>query len=134
MDADQFARYLQHLDHPGQLPLAPDVASLYWLYRAHITRFPYTNLDLFMGKPPVDLAVSALLDTVPTQGGHCYQHSELMYAALAHLGFDVKRVAAWVLMGNEYKKEMPLNHNILMVKIGQDTFLCDPGLASTSPR
>jgi len=134
MDAVQFARYLEHVDHPPQLSLGPDVASLYSLYRAHVTRFAYTNLDLFMGKPPVDLELTSLLEAVPSNGGHCYQLSELMFAVLQRVGFDVRRVAAWVLMGREYKPEMPLNHNILLVKIGEDTYLCDPGLASTSPR
>ena len=97
-------------------------------------RFAYNNLDLFLGKPIPDLSIDALLDHVPKYGGHCYQHSELMLAALEYLGFDVVRVACWVLMGKAYSKGMPLNHNILMVKIEGSTFMCDPGLASASPR
>ena len=135
MDADQFSRYLGHLDHPCQLTLGPDVTSLYFIYREHMTRFPFNNMDLYMGAPIPDLSVDSLLEEMPVKGGHCYQQSELLYAALAHLGFDVTRVAAWVLMGNEYKEGMPLNNNILMVKIdGAGTFMCDPGLASASPR
>ena len=71
---------------------------------------------------------------MPVKGGHCYQQSELLYAALAHLGFEVTRVACWVLMGNAYKEGMPLNHNILLVKVDGATYMCDPGLASASPR
>jgi len=134
MDAEQFAKYLELLDHPIQLPLFPDVTSLYFLYREHVTRFPYQNLDLYLGKPIVDLSVSALLETLPVRGGHCFQQSELMFAVLEHVGFQVERVAAWVLMGNQYQEGMPLNHNILLVKIGGDTYLCDPGLSSASPR
>ena len=134
MDAEQFAKYLELLDHPIQLPIFPDVTSLYFLYREHVTRFPYQNLDLYLGKPIVDLSVSALLETLPVRGGHCFQQSELMFAVLEHVGFQVERVAAWVLMGNQYQEGMPLNHNILLVKIGGDTYLCDPGLSSASPR
>ena len=58
-----------------------------------------------------------------------------MTAALEHLGFHVARVAAWVLMGNQFKEGMPLNHNILWVMTEDDQmFICDPGLASASPR
>eukprot|EP00092_Neocalanus_flemingeri_P077105 GFUD01095703.1.p1 GENE.GFUD01095703.1~~GFUD01095703.1.p1 ORF type:complete len:280 (-),score=87.59 GFUD01095703.1:257-1096(-) len=134
MDSEQFAKYLELIDHPVQLPLSPDVTCLYFLYREHVTRFPYQNLDLYLGKPRVDLSISALLETLPISGGHCFQHSELMFAVLEHVGFTVERVAAWVLMGNQYQEGMPLNHNIILVKIGEDTYLCDPGLASASPR
>eukprot|EP00090_Calanus_glacialis_P013304 TRINITY_DN21940_c0_g1_i1.p1 TRINITY_DN21940_c0_g1~~TRINITY_DN21940_c0_g1_i1.p1 ORF type:complete len:294 (+),score=84.58 TRINITY_DN21940_c0_g1_i1:43-882(+) len=134
MDTEQFAKYLELVDHPAQLALMPEVASLYIIYREHVTRFPYQNLDLYLGKPLVDLSVSSLLETLPLQGGHCFQQSELMLAVLEYMGFKVERVAAWVLMGNKYQEGMPLNHNILLVKIGEDTYLCDPGLASASPR
>ena len=134
MNSDQFAKYLELVDHPIQLPLLPDVTSLFTIYREHVTRFPYQNIDLYHGKPMVDLSICAILETLPVHGGHCFQQSELLFAVLEHVGFKVERVAAWVLMGNQYQEGMPLNHNILLVKIGEDTFLCDPGLASASPR
>ena len=134
MDSEQFAKYLELVDHPVQLSLFPDVSSLYFIYREHVTRFPYQNLDLYQGKPMVDLSISALLETLPVRGGHCFQQSELIFAVLEKIGFHVERVAAWVLMGNDYQEGMPLNHNILLVRIGEETYLCDPGLASASPR
>ena len=57
-----------------------------------------------------------------------------MMAALQHLGFQVERIAAWVLLGNQFQEGMPLNHNILFVKIEDQMFICDPGLAAASPR
>jgi len=53
---------------------------------------------------------------------------------LEHVGFNVNRVASWVLMGGAYQEGMPVNHNILLVTIKEKHFLCDPGLASASPR
>ena len=135
MDADQFSRYLSHLDHPIQLTLEPNVTSLYMLYQEHMTRFAYSNIDLYMGAPVADLSVDSLLDELPVRGGHCIQHGELMYAALVHLGFNVTRVAGRVLMGSEYKEGMALDHSFLLVKIdGAGTYMCDPGLASATPR
>ena len=135
MNSDQFAKYLEHLDHPEQLPLGHDVPSLYRLYQEHLTRFPYQNVELFLNQPIRDLSVEGLLESVPKSGGYCFHQSELMLFALQHLGFHVERVAAWVLMGNQFQEGMPLNHNILVVKVSDDEmFLCDPGLASASPR
>ena len=44
------------------------------------------------------------------------------------------RVASWVLMGRQFSPEQPRNHNILLVTIGDTRYICDPGLASASPR
>ena len=134
MNSQQFSKYLELLDHPIQLPLNADVSSLYYLYRQHITRFSYQSLDLWLGKPIVNLSISALLQDLSLHGGHCYQHSELMIAALEYVGFEVHRIAAWVLMNREYQEWMPLNHIFIQVRIGQDFYICDPGLASASPR
>eukprot|EP00090_Calanus_glacialis_P018611 TRINITY_DN28881_c0_g1_i1.p1 TRINITY_DN28881_c0_g1~~TRINITY_DN28881_c0_g1_i1.p1 ORF type:complete len:274 (+),score=62.05 TRINITY_DN28881_c0_g1_i1:40-861(+) len=122
------------VDHPCQLPLSADVRSLFIIYKEHMTRFPYQNLDLYLGKPKVNLSISTLLETMSVRGGHCYQHSELMFAVLEHVGFQVERVASYVLLGKEYQEGMPLTHNILMVTIDDEMYLCDPGFAAASPR
>ena len=62
MNPDQFSRYLEAVDHPRQLSLKPDEVSLHLLYREHITRFPYQNIDLYRRGPVVDLSVDSLLD------------------------------------------------------------------------
>ena len=134
MDKELSAKYMEILDHPTQLPLSADVSSLYTIYREHMTRFPYQNVDLYMGKPIVDLSISAILEDLSTMGGHCFQHSELMFAVLEYVGFQVERVASYVLLGKPYKEGMPLTHNILMVTIQDSIFLCDPGFAAASPR
>ena len=130
MDESQFAAYLRCLDHPKQLQLATNVTTLFLLYREHVTSFSFSNLDLFMRKPVPALSVDALLEHLPANGGHCFHHTELMYAALNYLGFDVSRVATWILMGTEYKEDMTQTHNILLVKVDGATYLCDPGLGS----
>ena len=62
MNPDQFSRYLEAVDHPRQLSLSPDEAGLYLLYREHITRFPYQNIDLYRRSDVADLSIDALLD------------------------------------------------------------------------
>ena len=134
MNADQFSKYLELVDHPAQCPLQADEASLFILYRQHLTRFPYQNVDLYRGRDVADLSLDSLLSSMSQYGGHCYQQSELLCAALQQVGFTVSRIAAWVLMGGEFKPGMPLNHNVLLVTIGDKFYLCDPGLAPASPR
>ena len=134
MDAGQFAEYLDLIDHPKQSELSADEGSLYRVYREHLTRFPYQNVHLYRGGEVADLSLASLLTSMAEYGGHCYQQSELLYGALHHLGFKVSRLAGWVLMGGEYQPGQPLNHNILLVNIGEKFYLCDPGLASASPR
>ena len=62
MNADQFSKYLSLIDHPQQLQLQPDKTSLYLVYRGHITRFPYQNIDLYRRSDVADLSIEALLD------------------------------------------------------------------------
>ena len=64
MNPDQFSRYLEAVDHPRQLTLRADQASLFLLYREHITRFPYQNIDLYRRGPVADLSVDALLNNM----------------------------------------------------------------------
>ena len=134
MKTEEFESYLKIIDHPHQLQLSNDVTSLYILYRAHMTRFPYQNLDLYMGKPKPDLSTSSLLDTMPARGGHCYEHTELLFSVLEYAGFQVSRVACYVLNNQQYRQGMPLTHNIVMVMVGKEHYLCDPGFSAASPR
>ena len=112
MNADQFSKYLELVDHPGQCPLQADEASLFILYRQHLTRFPYQNVDLYRGRDVADLSLDSLLSSMSQYGGHCYQQSELLFAALTAVGFTVSRLASWVLMGSEFQAGAPHNHNL----------------------
>jgi len=134
MNSEQYTRYLSLIDFPTQLTLSADEHSLYHLYRRHITRFPYQNIDLYNGAEVADLDVEANLKYMSEFGGHCYQHSELLLSVLNFIGFNVSRIPSWVLMGKPYVQEMPVTHNILLVTINNQHYLCDPGFASASPR
>ena len=134
MKSEEYEKYLTIIDHPIQLPVLPDISSLYLVYREHMTRFPYQNMDLFMGKAMVDLSISSLLHEMAARGGHCYQHSELLFSVLEYAGFQVSRVACYVLNNQQYRQGMPLTHNIVMVMVGKEHYLCDPGFSAASPR
>ena len=62
MDEAQLCHYLALTDLPRQLRLRPDEAGLYLVYRHHVTRFPYQNVDLYRRHQAADLSVAGLLD------------------------------------------------------------------------
>ena len=116
MDPDMLCEYLTLLAWPAQLPPDPHPASLALLHARHLRTLPYQSrcqcttpssstwlsgrdLHHHLHLPRPSLAVAALLSSMPVRGGHCYQHSELMYAALVALGYRVDRIASYVLQG-----------------------------------
>ena len=59
------------------------------------------------------------------------ERGELLFSVLEYAGFQVFRVACY---NQPYKQSMPLTHNILVVMVGKDYYLCDPGFSAASPR
>ena len=132
MNSKQFETYLSQINLQGSLEA--NKATLFDIYRAHVVRFPYQNLDLYLGKPMQSLSIENLLKIMPNRGGYCFHHFELMFAALRFLEFHVKGVAAWILMGKEFSIGMPQTHKFILVKIGSDLYICDPGMDAATPR
>jgi len=99
-------------------------------------RIPYQSRDLHHHQrlPRPSLEVEDLLADLSVRGGHCYQHSELLLAALTALGFTVARVSCWVLNGRQYREGMQRTHNVLVVTLGGEHFLMDVGYGRRSPR
>jgi len=136
MEPEQLSSYLRLLDLPLQLDSSPHPANLALIQSRHLMRIPYQSRDLHNHKnqPRPSLALDDLLSSLSIRGGHCYQHSELLYAALISLGYSVTRVGSWVLNGKELRQEMQKTHNILLVTIGSERFLVDTGFGPRSPR
>jgi len=129
----EYSSYLAKLGTPTQFTFKPDEASLFLLVRSHLAAIPYQSHDLFKGHGPPGLSTAALLSTFLARGGHCYQHSELMYRVLVKVGFTVERVPSYVLLGKPYEAGMPAYHNVLIVTIGEDKYLVDVAFSSGSP-
>ena len=62
MNKKQFEKYLTIIDHPTQLSPSPDTATLFMIYRKHITRFPYQNYDLYNGAEVANLEIDPNLE------------------------------------------------------------------------
>ena len=80
-------------------PVARTVDGLEQLQRAHLTRVPFENLDVFAGREvrtDTDWSVPKIVDR--GRGGWCYELNGAFAWLLGELGFRVKQLGATVLM------------------------------------
>jgi len=124
--------YLARIGQDG--PLAPTYDTLCRLLRAHMSRIPFENLDVLLGRPiRLDLeAVQAKLVTA-RRGGYCYEHATLFRAVLERLGFHTTAHAARVVLLTA-RTESPRTHMFLTVALPEGRFMIDPGFGSQAPR
>ncbi len=114
-------------------PLAPTLATLTALLRAHVERIPFENLDVLLGRGisiDLDRVSAKLVDA--KRGGYCYEHCTLFRAALAHAGFAPRLHAARVTMLTP-RAEAPRTHMFLSVDINGATYALDPGFGGHGP-
>ena len=112
----------------------PTLETLAALLDHHMTRIPFENLDVLLGRPPrLDLPTlfGKLVDA--RRGGYCYEHATLFAHVLAQLGFTVHRHSARVTMIRP-REEAPRTHMFLSVELPAGTFVIDPGFGGLAPR
>lgn len=124
----ELAAYLRRIGHDPRL--APDLATLQALHRAHITAIPFENLATQLGTPP-SLDPDATFDRLVTArlGGWCYQQNGLLARALAAIGFEVTRLAGTVMREARGEDTMG-SHLALKVRIEGAAWLADVGFGS----
>lgn len=124
--------YLQRIGWRGDT--APTYPTLAKLLAAHMAAIPFENLDVLLGR-----GIRLDLDSVQgklvraRRGGYCFEHGTLFGAALAHLGFDITRHTARVVVVVP-RTESPRTHMFLTVRLPQGTFVVDPGFGALAPR
>jgi N-hydroxyarylamine O-acetyltransferase len=125
-------RYFARIGWTGDV--APTLATLDGLVRAHVTAIPFENLDVLLGVP-VSLELDAVVDKLidRRRGGYCYEHATLFEAVLARLGYDVRAHTARVTMVTP-KAEAPRTHMLLSVELPEGAFVVDPGFGGPAPR
>jgi len=119
------AAYLARIGHTG--PVAPDLATLRAIHRAHHFAIPYENLDVQL-KRPVTTDPAAAYDKIVTRrrGGWCYEMNGVLGWALAEIGFKVTRMMAGVR--REHDGDLAIsNHLILLVDLAEGPWLADVG-------
>ncbi|MEH0108203.1 arylamine N-acetyltransferase [Tersicoccus sp. MR15.9] len=110
---------------------APTLDLLERIHAAHVGAFPFSNVDVLLGQHP-GVAPAAIMDKLVRRGrgGYCFEHAQLMAAALADLGYPVIR-----RLGRVHAPENGRTHLTLHVDVGGTTYLTDPGfgLSITGP-
>jgi N-hydroxyarylamine O-acetyltransferase len=130
MTAFNLDAYLARIGWQG--PLEPTIETLAALTRAHMTRIPFENLDVLLGRGiRIDVeSVHAKL-VAAGRGGYCYEHATLLQAALEAVGFRPAAHAALVLMPS--RPETLRTHMFLSLHIGDAHVVVDPGFGGHGP-
>lgn len=122
--------YLARIGWSGSLE--PTLATLTGLTRAHISRIPFENVDVLLGRDVrIDLDSIVGKVVVDGRGGYCFEHGALFQAALERIGFRVTAHAARVLTILP-RHQAPRTHMFLLVDIDGARFVLDPGFGGHS--
>ena len=92
--------YLRRIGLSAPVPI--DRNGLERLQRAHLTAVPFENLDVFYGRgveTGSDWSVPKVVER--RRGGWCYELNGAFAALLEGIGFNVKRLGAFVLLDGE---------------------------------
>ncbi|GAA2369078.1 arylamine N-acetyltransferase [Catellatospora methionotrophica] len=103
--------YLRLLGVPRR---APSAAYLRVLHRAQVTRVPYTNAEILLGRPGTVAADASLRRVVGGRGGYCFHLNGAFSELLRGLGFTVTLHRAYVVHAH-HVVDTELNHLALLV-------------------
>ncbi len=124
--------YFERIGYSG--PRKPTLETLTAIQMGHMSRIPFENLDVLLGR-----GVRLDLDSLQTKlvmakrGGYCFEHSTLLGAVLEQLGFSVERRAARVVLFLG-PTEAPRTHMFLLVTLPEGRFVVDPGFGGSGAR
>jgi N-hydroxyarylamine O-acetyltransferase len=122
--------YLARIGWRG--PLAPTFDTLAALTRAHITRIPFENVDVLLGRGiRIDLDSIVEKMVVARRGGYCFEHGTLFQAVLEQIGFTPVAHAARVVVIVP-RHQSPRTHMFLSVDVNGERYVVDPGFGGHS--
>ncbi len=124
--------YLERIQWGGET--RPAYETLAGLLNAHMSRIPFENLDVLLGRP-IRLDSDSVQDKLVRahRGGYCFEHGTLFAAAIGELGFEVVRHTARVVLFVP-RTAAPRTHMFLKVRLAEGIFIVDPGFGSLAPR
>ena len=120
MDLD---RCLERISYQGSR--SPTLDTLRALQLAFVYNVPFENLDVHLARP-IELSVEDIYQKIVEQqrGGFCYESNTLFHALLDLMGFEVKYVAATMLL--EISMNVEFGHMVLIVNLDKE-YLVDVG-------
>ena len=112
----------------------PTLSTLSDILEKHMSRIPFENLDVLLGRG-VRLDAQSLQKKLVSEkrGGYCFEHSSLLASVLEQLGFSVVRRAARVVLFSP-PAQAPRAHMFLTVSLPEGTFVVDPGFGGFGSR
>ena len=124
-------RYFDRISWRGLV--SPTLETLTALLRAHMTRIPFENIDVLLGRGVrIDLGSVFTKLVESNRGGYCFEQATLFRAALEHAGFHPVSHAARVIMVAT-RQSAPRTHMFLTVSIDGTTYVLDPGFGGQGP-
>lgn len=130
--APDLARYFERIDYAG--PTEPSLANLNSIIFAHLSRIPFENLDILLGRP-IELEPAGVEHKLITQrrGGYCFEQNTHLMHVLGALGYDVTPIGARVRVGRPRDAVPPRTHVFLRVDLPEGSWLADVGVGGFSP-
>lgn len=118
------AAYLRRIGYDADL--APTGPTLAGLHRAHVATIPFENADIMLGRG-VAVDLPSIQDKLVRRGrgGYCFEHGQLLAAALERLGYSVDRLLARVSGERDAR-----SHLLLRVRAGDECWVADTGFGT----
>jgi N-hydroxyarylamine O-acetyltransferase len=115
-------------------PISPSFETLAALLRSHVSRIPFENFDVLLGRG-VRLDIDGVQGKLvrACRGGYCFEHATLFAAVLEKLGFQTVRHSARVILFAP-ATESPRGHMFLTVALPEGVFVVDPGFGPFAAR
>ena len=116
--------YLCRIGYEGDL--TPTGQTLAGLHRAHVAAIPFENADIMLGRG-VAVDLPSIQDKLVRRGrgGYCFEHGQLLGAALERIGFGVERFLGRV--GGDHDAR---THMVLRVRADGQSWLADTGFGT----
>jgi N-hydroxyarylamine O-acetyltransferase len=114
--------------------LRHDLATLAGLLDAHMSRIPFENLDVLLGRE-ISLELGHLERKLvrARRGGYCFEHVTFFAGVLRQLGFSPVLHSARVTLFNP-RSVAARTHGFLTVSLEGSSFVVDPGFGLLAPR
>lgn len=120
-----------YLERIGVDAETPGLDLLERIHLAHVRTFPFSNVDVLLGRHPgVEPATVARRMLQEGTGGYCFEHAQLMAGVLEQLGLAVRR-----RLGRVHSLRGSRTHMSLDVALEGRLWMMDPGfgLSLTGP-
>lgn len=123
--------YFERIGYTGSR--APTIETLRAISYAHVSRIPFENLDVLLGRP-IQLELEALEAKLvhARRGGYCFEQNGLLLAVLEALGFSVRPLSARVRVNRPREMTPPRTHLCLRVELEGESWIADVGVGAWS--